>query len=90
MITTWDELELPVLRALADLEDQGASEIDGAVLATATSLPPPRVELALRRLLKANFVAATQYREGTGGPSQFLGIQLIERGLRAAGAWPNA
>jgi len=49
MITTWDERELPVLRALADLEDQGSSEISDHQLATAVSLGPERIELARAR-----------------------------------------
>ncbi len=89
MIKTWDELELPVLRALADLEDQGSSEIDDRQLATAVALGSERVALALRRLVKADFIGATEHREGTGGRPRFLNIVLLERGLRAAGAWPN-
>ena len=49
MITTWDERELPVLRALADLEDQGSSEISDHQLATVVSLGPERIELARAR-----------------------------------------
>lgn len=90
MIITWDALELPVLRALAALEDQGASEISEAAVAASAGIARERIGLALRRLAKAGFVDATEYREGAGGPPRFLDIQLLERGLRAAGAWPNS
>lgn len=89
MIKTWDELELPVLRTLADMEDQGASEIADAQVATAVGLAVERVRLALRRLVLADFVSVTEYREGTGGPPRYLDIHLLERGLRTAGAWPS-
>lgn len=90
MINTWDVLELPVLHALADLEDQGVSDINQDQVVSATNLPGQRVHLALRRLLNALYVSAKEHRPGSGDPPQFLDIELTERGLRAAGAWPAA
>jgi hypothetical protein len=91
MITTWDELELPILRGLADLEDNGSLDINDRQLAVATGLTPERVSLALRRLHEAGFISATAIREGQAGPesARFALITLLERGLRAAGAWPT-
>ena len=90
MIKTWDELEIPILRALADMEDAGAPEISQQDVAQAVGLPLPRVHLGLRRLVRAEYLSAEEYRSGAGGPAQYLKIELLERGLRAAGAWPTA
>jgi len=92
MAPTWDALELPLLRAIAGLEDEGTSDLQGISdlrLATDLDIHPGRVRLALRRLIRAQYVTSIELHDGGGGPSSFLSITLLERGLRAAGAWPD-
>lgn len=90
VINTWDVLELPLLRAMADLEDQGVADITEDRLAKSTGLDRSRVNLGLRRLIAADYLSAVEYRDGTSGTARLTALQLLERGLRAAGAWPSA
>lgn len=88
---TWNRLELPVLEVMAQMEEAGASSIRSDDLAPATSLSRTQVALALRRLIQAGYVAGTEYRRGNDdGPPDYVELRLLERGLRAAGAWPPA
>ena len=88
---TWNRLELPVLETIARMEDAGAPSIGSADVAGATGLPRAQVSLALRRLVQAAYVAGTEYRRGDDdGPPDFVQLHLLERGLRASGAWPPA
>ena len=48
----------------------------------------PAIALALRRLMRADYISAVEMRNGSGGPIRYLQIELAERGLRATGAWP--
>ncbi|MEA2687358.1 MAG: hypothetical protein QOE93_2553 [Actinomycetota bacterium] len=86
---TWNRLELVVLETIADLEDGGGLSISSLDVAAVASLGRDRISLALRRLIEAGYVAGTEYREGNDpGPPDFVELRLLERGLRAAGAWP--
>ncbi|MEA2825786.1 MAG: hypothetical protein QOG43_225 [Actinomycetota bacterium] len=88
---TWNRLELPVLETMAQMEDAGAPVLRSNDLASATSLSPAQLALALRRLIQAGYVAGTEYRRGNDdGPPDYLELRLLERGLRASGAWPPA
>ena len=88
---TWNRLEQPVLEAIAVMEDGGSLSIGSSNVASATSIGRDKVSLAVRRLVAAGYVAGTEYREGNeSGPPDFIELRLLERGLRASGAWPPA
>ncbi|HEX7277517.1 MAG TPA: hypothetical protein VF244_09105 [Acidimicrobiales bacterium] len=49
--------------------------------------------LALGRLVRAGYLAGTEYRQGNQPPGvapDYLEIKVLERGLRTSGAWPPA
>jgi len=88
----WDERELPILEAIAGLEDDSGENVERIdTLVDLTGLERGDVVLGLRALVNAGYVDAID----ASGPmvgnegAEFLDIGLLERGRRAVGQWPS-
>ena len=93
MDSSWEKLERPLLETLVAMEDAGRIPINSDDVAAATQLPPELVSLAIGRLIRAGYLRGTEYRQGNQPPGvrpDYLEINVLERGLRASGAWPPA
>ncbi len=85
---TWDRLEHPILAEIAELTKRGQRGPGASEIVRATGLDDTDVRVALSRLYDSQYVTGTRLRNAGYGQG-FQNLHLTERGLRAAGVWPN-
>lgn len=91
MASTWLRREVPLLEALAELEDEGVIG-DSSNIAERSGLPGPDVGYGLRALAEAvpPFVVIDGGDQGSIATRvpYFVSVRLGERGRREVGQWP--
>ncbi len=85
---TWERLEHPILAEIAELTKRGQRGPGASEIVRATGLDDTDVRVALSRLYDSQYVTGTRLRNAGYGQG-FQNLHLTERGLRAAGVWPN-
>jgi DNA-binding IclR family transcriptional regulator len=82
-VSTWEAREQPLLEAIAERE--GDRQLSNHMLAEATGLEQRTVDIGLRALLDAEYIAA---HNRVAELCYLLDIRLLERGRRAVRQWP--
>jgi hypothetical protein len=85
---TWERVALPLLRQIADAEQQHLPGLDMDAVARELGLPAHEVKAELDRLIEAGFVA-DKVAKHLGGSVHLASPRLSEKGARAVGMWPS-
>lgn len=86
---TWRTREVPILEAIAQLTVDHEIVRHSSEIASATGLTDEDVALGIARLAEAEYVEYGSRLNHPGGGRSYVGIGLLERGLREVGVWPN-
>ena len=86
---TWDELEQPILEAVAELEDELARVHLRDVVAR-SGLPAERVKIGVGRLLPTDLIEGNVLPGDGDRLNHVAGLRLLPRGRQAVGQWPSA
>ncbi|MEV6695234.1 hypothetical protein AB0M35_27550 [Micromonospora sp. NPDC051196] len=87
---TWEERDLPVLKAIVELyEESGGRKDRAGDIQKRTGFDEETVQKALRALKPANPPYVTSMKEMSGGFIVFVGAPTPEA-RRAVGLWPTA
>jgi hypothetical protein len=92
-VTVWNARDLPVLRALADSEDQHIREgflyLGGNTDQLGLNLASLDVMDSVLTLRDAGYVAFRDSQETGGANLHLTGLAVTGRGLQALGEWPS-
>lgn len=86
---TWRTREVPILEAIAGLTVEHERMRHSSAIATATGLTDEEVALGIERLAEAEYIGYGSRLNHPGGGRSYMGVGLLERGLREVGVWPN-
>lgn len=85
--STWEQRDLPILEAIAQLEGRRPSAAD---VAEAAGISFELTSQSLVSLLEAGYVAAGVNKGAWQSGQRFIrDLRLLERGKRATGVWPS-
>ncbi len=84
---TWDRRELPLLRAIANHDEDKSPPTSDALAAELPELSPRAIEVALDALVDDGHLTATPLNHE--GRVAFINIRLTGHGRRAVGQWPS-
>ncbi len=85
---TWEVLELPILEAVAALEDK-IDDVGLAALVERTGLTLDEVRIGTRRLFESDLVTGLDATAANGVFEAFT-LRLLPRGRQAVGQWPSS
>ncbi len=83
---SWEDLEQPILEAVAELEDTG-TDIGLTALADHTGLPLVRLRIGVRRLFDTNLLTGLDASAEEFYP---ISLRLLPEGRQAVGQWPSS
>ena len=86
MESTWSEVEVPILEAIAAFESEGRTP-DSERIVERTGLDEEKAARALLRLWDAEYIGGSKYAEGGDLYPRVLSAHL--RGLRVTQVWPS-
>jgi hypothetical protein len=86
---TWRTREVPILEAIAGLTLEHKAVPRSSAIARATGLTAQEVALGIERLAEAGYIEYSSRLNHSVGGQSYVGIGLLERGLREVGVWPN-
>jgi hypothetical protein len=84
---SWDELERPILEAVAELEDVDSS-LGLPALANHTGLPLEQVRIGVRRLFETDLLTGSDASDMEAFDA--LALRLLPKGRQAVGQWPSS
>jgi hypothetical protein len=87
--STWQTREVPILEAIAELTVDTECVRHSGELTSATGLTDEEVALGIERLAEAEYIEHGSRLIQTGGGRSYVGVRLLERGLREVGMWPR-
>jgi hypothetical protein len=85
---SWDELERPILEAVAELEDVDSS-LGPPALANHTGLPVEQVRIGVRRLFETDLLTGSDDSD-MGVAFAARALRLLPKGRQAVGQWPSS
>lgn len=91
MTTIWETRDLPVLRAIVELTEEGSDYVEPHAIASRTGLDGDQVQRALRSLSGEDppFFSVTENPSLGGGPSFFDVHNPTGHARRTVGSWPT-
>ena len=84
----WRSRDLPILLETARQADRG-DEPDLTAMAAVAGCEPRDVERSLAALADAGYLHAVRGPDTLAGPGTIWELEILERGRRATGLWPN-
>ena len=85
---SWEDLEQPILEAVAALEDE-IDDVGLAALVERTGLSLDEVRIGTRRLFDSDLLTGLD-ATAANGVFQAFSLRLLPRGRQAVGQWPSA
>jgi hypothetical protein len=88
-MTLWSERDLPILKAMAAVEESGEYTVTVASIAASVGREDQDTWIGLRSLRTAAYVDWTQEVRTIDGTRRLTEPRLAERGRRLLGQWPQ-
>lgn len=85
---TWNDVEVPIITAMAELE-QADRSFTWERLLEMTGLEPDVAARAMQRLSDGDYIEGHSYKEGGQMHAEWISARLLPDALPVAGVWPS-